>query len=602
MGKNDDSRATKASLGINGKLKSEKTSKTQRKNKAEERKKQEDLVNAMVYGPLVDETVNEGEKGPITDSDVDETLPAKLVTAATTAKSLADEAAEARSKHKEAKEKAEEAAAGFVATAGAVHTAAIVNGLQQQGKGNNEALDSEQVKQILREQDALREQLKQLDLKRQEMAEQTEAGRRALQIAKAKALKTQKRETPVDDSGLRAREEVIKEEAATAFAAQRREIDEYLGQADAKPTGRATDQTSESSQEGATGENHGGDDMSASNDVVMGTSLRLDDLDEKTPPSLPITRDILNAINGFTLDGLHEQEPKFSDTLPKPMEETLREKPTCLEPKLELKSVMKVAQAKCEEAKNIRQGQRDQNDHERTLAQQHSLNVIDVSENGNCLFGALFAAVSGFSGPGKIEYSDDVEKEAQVWKERILAVCQEYVMLEAKGGAMRLPILRQRLKELYPFEEWVTSEAPTQIMNRLIRHFAESGDIQVRDLSPYVFWGRAAELHAAAGLLREPIYVIETDDTGHIRARRYCYQNKTGIDGISSEMGCDFNMTIHERNKFARNGGDHFQALKFEDHLYQDFLETMNVHPNIRKRLDDVQRILNIQPVDAVPQ
>ncbi|CEG38568.1 uncharacterized protein PHALS_08632 [Plasmopara halstedii] len=91
------------------------------------------------------------------------------------------------------------------------------------------------------------------------------------------------------------------------------------------------------------------------------------------------------------------------------------------------------------------------------------LNVIDVLENGNCLFGALFAAVSGFSGPGKMKYWDGVEKEAQVWKERILAVCQEYVMLEAEGGAMRLPNLRQRLV-LYPSEEWVTSEDPTQIM------------------------------------------------------------------------------------------------------------------------------------------
>ncbi|CEG46294.1 uncharacterized protein PHALS_02703 [Plasmopara halstedii] len=55
MGKNDDSRATKASLGLNGKPKSEKTSKTQRKKKAEARKKQEDLVNTMRYGSLIDD-------------------------------------------------------------------------------------------------------------------------------------------------------------------------------------------------------------------------------------------------------------------------------------------------------------------------------------------------------------------------------------------------------------------------------------------------------------------------------------------------------------------------------------------------------------------
>ncbi|KAL8015009.1 hypothetical protein Plhal710r2_c032g0118081 [Plasmopara halstedii] len=213
---------------------------------------------------------------------------------------------------------------------------------------------------------------------------------------------------------------------------------------------------------------------------------------------------------------------------------------------------------------------------------QHSLNVIDVLENGNCLFGALFAAVSGFSGPGKMKYWDGVEKEAQVWKERILAVCQEYVMLEAEGGAMRLPNLRQRLV-LYPSEEW---------------------------------------LHAAAGRLREPIHIIEVVDKRHVQARRYCYQNKTGIDGISREIGCDFNMTILELNKFMRtarqhrvvptmllyrrrrNGGDHFQALKFEDHLYQDFLvqETTRVHPNMCERMDDVHSILNMPPVDASPQ
>ncbi|KAL7999105.1 hypothetical protein Plhal703r1_c26g0107821 [Plasmopara halstedii] len=612
MGKNDDSRATKASLGLNGKPKSEKTSKTQRKKKAEARKKQEDLVNTMRYGSLIDDKVKEGEKGPITDSEVDETLPAKLVEAETTAKHLAKEAAEALSKNKEAKEKAEEAAAGFVATAGAVHTAAIVNGLQQQGKGKQRG-------------DALREQLEQLALKRQEMAEQAKAAHRAFQIAKAKALKVQKvlnkhqagaskyqtpneddrgakGEPPVHDTGLIAQEEVIKEKAATvardvhlfdAFTVQRRE-------------------------------NHGGDDMSARNDVDMGASLRLDDLDENTLLSLPIPRGIWNATEGFTLNGLHKQEPKFSDTLPKPMEEILREKPTCLEPILELQSVMKVAQAKSEEAKNIRQGQRYRNDHGRTLGatgirkarldqpltnksrkretkhrEIHSLKVIDVPEIGNCLSSALFAAVSGFSGSGKIEYSDGEEKEAQVWKERILAVCQEYVMLEGEGGVMRLPNLRQRLKELYLSEEWVMSEDPTQIMNRLIRHYAESRDIQVRDLVPYVFWGRAAELHAAVGLLREPIYVIEADDTGHIQDRRYCYQNKTGVYGIQSEMGCDFIMTIPELNKFMRtarqhrvlptmllyrrrrNGGDHFQALEFEDHLNQNFIvqETMDVHP-----------------------
>ncbi|CEG45698.1 uncharacterized protein PHALS_01979 [Plasmopara halstedii] len=190
----------------------------------------------------------------------------------------------------------------------------------------------------------------------------------------------------------------------------------------------------------------------------MGASLRLDDLDENTLLSLPIPRGIWNATEGFTLNGLHKQEPKFSDTLPKPMEEILREKPTCLEPILELQSVMKVAQAKSEEAKNIRQGQRYRNDHGRTL-------------------GAT-GILSGFSGSGKIEYSDGEEKEAQVWKERILAVCQEYVMLEGEGGVMRLPNLRQRLKELYLSEEWVMSEDPTQIMNRLIRHYAESRDIQ----------------------------------------------------------------------------------------------------------------------------
>ncbi|KAL7685432.1 hypothetical protein Plhal304r1_c031g0101631 [Plasmopara halstedii] len=133
MGMNNDSRAMKASLGINGKPKSGKASKTQRKKKAEERKKQEDLVNAMRYGSLADDRVIEGEKGPVTDSEVDEIPPAKLVEAETTAKRLAKKAAEALSKHKEAKEKAEDAAAGFVATAGAVHTAAIVKDLQQQG-------------------------------------------------------------------------------------------------------------------------------------------------------------------------------------------------------------------------------------------------------------------------------------------------------------------------------------------------------------------------------------------------------------------------------------------------------------------------------------
>ncbi|KAL7685430.1 hypothetical protein Plhal304r1_c031g0101611 [Plasmopara halstedii] len=408
--------------------------------------------------------------------------------------------------------------------------------------------------------------------------------------------------------------------------------------------------------------------MSASNDVDMGASLRLG---------------ILHATDGFTLDGLHKQKPKFSDTLPKTMEETLRKKPTCLDPNPELQSVMKEAQSKSEEAKKIRQGHslgpaehesiRDTRDwtsrnrlgekeqqnlnsellfqrhkttaknehlpssqpvvigilrgnqassHFKDWLKQHSLNVIDVPENGNCVFGAFIAAVSGFSGPGKTKYSDGVEKEAEVWKERILAVCEEYVMLEAEGGAMRLPNLRHRLKELYSSEEWVTSEDPTQIMNRLIRHCAESGNILVRELAPYVFRGRAAGLHAAAGLLQEPIYVIEADDTGHIHAWRYCYQNKTGINGISKEMGCDFNMTIPELNKFMRtarqhrvlptmllyrrrrNGGDHFQALKFEDHLYQDFLvqKTTDVHPNMRERLDDVHSILNMPPVDATPQ
>ncbi|KAL7685431.1 hypothetical protein Plhal304r1_c031g0101621 [Plasmopara halstedii] len=119
----------------------------------------------------------------------------------------------------------------------------------------------------MREQDALREQLEQLALKRQEMAVQAKVARRALQIAKAKVFKTQKvlnklqvrasmyqkpneddRGTksgpPVDDTGFREREEVIKEKAATAFAAQRREINEHLGQADAKPTEGATEQTS----------------------------------------------------------------------------------------------------------------------------------------------------------------------------------------------------------------------------------------------------------------------------------------------------------------------------------------------------------------------
>ncbi|KAL7687515.1 hypothetical protein Plhal304r1_c022g0077271 [Plasmopara halstedii] len=315
MGKNDDSRATKASLGINGKPKSEKASKTQRTKKAKERKKQEDLANAMRYKSLVDDKVNEGEKRPVTDSEVDETLPAKIVEAETTAKRLAKEAAEALSKHKEAKEKAEEAAAGFVATAGAVHAAAIVNGLQQQGNGNNEEHDSEQVKQNLREQDALREQLEQLALKRQEMTEQAKAARRALQIAKAKAdtsprrCWTSSRLGPPSIKNRMKTTEALKVNLQltirNSFKAQWHEIDEHLGQADTKPTEGATEQTSTSSQEEAIGENHGEDDMSANNDVDMCASLRLDDLDEKTPPSLPIPRGILNATDGFTLDGLN---------------------------------------------------------------------------------------------------------------------------------------------------------------------------------------------------------------------------------------------------------------------------------------------------------
>ncbi|KAL7994504.1 hypothetical protein Plhal703r1_c53g0159011 [Plasmopara halstedii] len=598
----------------------------------------------MRYGSLVDDKVNEGEKGPVTDSVVDETLPAKIVEAKTTAKRLA----------KKAKEKAEEAAAGFVATAGAVHTAVIVNGLQQQGKGNNEELDSKQVKQNLREQDAPREQLEQLALKRQEMAEQAKAARRALQVAKAKALKSQK--------------------AATAFAAQRREIDEHLGQADVKPTERATEQTSESSRKGATGENHGGDDMSASNDVDMGASLRLDDLDERTLPSLPIPGGILNATDGFTLDELRKQEPKLSETLPEPIEETLREKPTCLEPNLELQSLMKVAQAKSDEAKNIRQGQRDRNDHEKTLdatrirtarldqpstnesgtrgtghreivstrknsktsiqnnfpnankttaknehllssqpvvigilrgnqasslltdwLKQHSLNVIDVPVNGNCLFGVLFAAMSGFLGPGKMEYSDCVEKEAQVWKSRILAFCQEYVMLEAAGGAMRLPNDRQTLKQLYPSEEWVASEDSTRIMNRLIRHYAEW------EIFKFETW-----LHTYSGdeqpscMLRQVFYEYQ------FTSLKPTTQDIFRPGDIATRTRPRDNIEFCQLCSFTEGDGRWrpFPGTQIRGSPLPRLLssETTDVHPNMRERLDDVHSILNMPPVVAIPQ
>ncbi|CEG47480.1 uncharacterized protein PHALS_04351 [Plasmopara halstedii] len=150
------------------------------------------------------------------------------------------------------------------------------------------------------------------------MTEQAKAARRALQIAKAKAdtsprrCWTSSRLGPPSIKNRMKTTEALKNtgrryqgEGSNSFKAQRHEIDEHLGQADTKPTEGATEQTSTSSQEEAIGENHGEDDMSANNDVDMCASLRLDDLDEKTPPSLPIPRGILNATDGFTLDGLN---------------------------------------------------------------------------------------------------------------------------------------------------------------------------------------------------------------------------------------------------------------------------------------------------------
>ncbi|CEG47294.1 uncharacterized protein PHALS_03949 [Plasmopara halstedii] len=92
------------------------------------------------------------------------------------------------------------------------------------------------------------------------MAEQAKAARWGLQESNTeKDDRGTKSEPPVDNMGLRAREEVIKEKTATvardvhrfhAFAAQRRKIDEHLGQADAKRTEGANENTRRAHKKG----------------------------------------------------------------------------------------------------------------------------------------------------------------------------------------------------------------------------------------------------------------------------------------------------------------------------------------------------------------
>lgn len=243
----------------------------------------------------------------------------------------------------------------------------------------------------------------------------------------------------------------------------------------------------------------------------------------------------------------------------------------------------------------------------------HSASIIDVPGNGNCMYGAFFATTVGTYEDGPtLKYEGGKQDLVQIYKERILFICQDMVRTEACIGPSRLFLLRDRLTSLYPSEGWQDVGDLERVRDRLIRHYDKASDFLVTQRVGPTWWGRAAELVAASVYLREPIYVIDVLEGNEIRVHCYNYRDEMGPDGVAREVGVDWATTMSTFEKLVSeclsnaviptvlilrhdNGTQHYQAVRFSERLYRDLeLEPDDVHPNMRERLEVIHRELGM--------
>jgi hypothetical protein len=231
------------------------------------------------------------------------------------------------------------------------------------------------------------------------------------------------------------------------------------------------------------------------------------------------------------------------------------------------------------------------------------------------MYGAFFATTVGrYEDEATLTYHGENGRLAQIYKERIIYICQDLVRIEAEIGITKLPALRERLMRLYPSENWQDVGEIDRVRDRLISHYDKASDFLLAQTVEPTWWGRAAELKAAAIYLREPIYVHNDQQ---IQVQCYSYRDETGPDGVTRELGIEVTTSMTQFTHLVDAclqhsviptvlvlnhgiGTQHFRAMRFADHLYHVLdKEKDETHPNMRERLDEVHRILEMAAVKA---
>ncbi|KAF1318321.1 reverse transcriptase, partial [Globisporangium splendens] len=245
--------------------------------------------------------------------------------------------------------------------------------------------------------------------------------------------------------------------------------------------------------------------------------------------------------------------------------------------------------------------------------------IVDVPGNGNCLYGAFFVATSGICEfDDMLPYTPEIAKLVQTYKERILWVAQLLVKTEASAGQQRIFMLRARLHQHYPDENWDEVDDIKRISDRLVEHYEEAAKIKVVNKMAERFWGRGAELMAAATYLREPIYVVDVTKDGRLFAQSYAYSEIQAADNESWDVGIECPLYMKTLDQFVSaclksrvlptillnrhaTTGNHFQAVRFAEEQYTAYVncEGEDASPNMRQRLHDVQLAMGLATTDT---
>lgn len=146
------------------------------------------------------------------------------------------------------------------------------------------------------------------------------------------------------------------------------------------------------------------------------------------------------------------------------------------------------------------------------------LHIVDVPANGHCFYGAYFAATAGYCDVTSLEYVNEVRREVQTCRDRILYIAVDQVKVETGLGHRYQAEQRTLVRELYPEEGWNADSEVNAVADRLVKHCEETEDVRIGTTVSQQQWARAAEIGAAAVALREPLYVLDVLVDGTILA------------------------------------------------------------------------------------